>query len=340
MKEKKENELKRFLEFLSPENPKTSEELRKEFKKVVIRRLLKEARENGYKIFRSASKKIYLKETKGFNIESAVKERNFEVHDAYDAEGNVFGAGKLIVFSPKNWEKIRIVPMADVYWGDPLCDQKKLKKYIEWIRRDEHVFTFLLGNIFSDKLNIATLAPSMKSMEDILKSIMPKILFSVNGPNELKLSKLKKGFNPLEKLFGGKVAHFNDQANVIVKFDGNDHLMKIFAIHGKSNAIITGAKVNPLYNLLSFVDADIVVMANLKYAHLEKPQIISFRNDEKGLEVKKVYPILLPSFKSYYGSEDAMKGYPAQFSGQINIVFYRENGNIHVYSGVMKEEVL
>ncbi len=341
MKNKNEDELKRFLEFLSEKNPKSAEEIEKEFGKVKMRKLFQIARASGYETKRSHAKKMYLREKRPFDIQVALKERDFTSHEAYDKDGKFFIPGRLIVFPQKNWEKIRIVPMADIFFGDPLCNMGKLKQYVEWIRRDEHVFTCLIGNIFSGKIPLVDAEVTMrrKELEKILSPIFPKILFTVSGPNERKYRESKRvNFDPLASLFDGKISHFLDQAHIILKFEGQEKIMKLFAIHGESNAIVTGAKINPIYNMLAFADADVMLMGNLKYSHIEKPQVISFRPDGKGLDIQKVYLVLLPSFKSYWGSREAAKGYPAQFEGQINIAFYRSSGDIHVYSGMLKKE--
>ncbi len=343
-KDEKKDELKRFLEFASA--PKTGEELKKEFGKTErIRELIKEAKAAGeYKIRRSGSK-IYFEKISPFDVESAVKSRAFKTQEAYDESGGFFVPGRLIVFYPKDWEKIRIVPIADVYWGEALCDTERLKKIIKWISRDEHVFAYLSGNIFSDKIAAGDLKTKAKELEKLLEPMFEKILFTVSGPNEEKFRKLKKskkleegGFDPLQKMFGGRITNFLDQAHVAIKFENSSHLMKIFAIHGKSGAIITGAKVNAIYRLIASFDADIYSMANLKTSHIEKPEIITFRPDGQGLDIKKVYLISLPTFRKYFGSEDAVKGNPPPFDGQINIAFYGKSGDIHVYSGAIKNE--
>ncbi|MCL5733788.1 MAG: hypothetical protein M1334_04020 [Patescibacteria group bacterium] len=342
-KDEKKDELKRFLEFVSA--PKTKEELRKEFGKTkVIIGMMDEAKSAGYKMLRSGGK-IHFEKVIPFDTEAAIKNRSFKTLEAYDDNGNFFVPGRLIVFYPKDWEKIRIVPIADVFWGEALCDTERLKKIVRWISRDEHVFCYLSGNIFSSKIAASDLGKKVEDLEKLFEPMFNKILFTVSGPNEEKFRKLKPskklpkgGFDPLASMFNGSITHFLDQAHIAIKFDGIPHVMKLFAIHGKSNAIITGAKVNAVYRLISSFDADVYSMANLKASHIEKPEIISFRTDGQGLDIKKVYLISLPTFKKYFGSDDAVRGNPPPFEGQINIAFYGKTGDIHVYSGTLKKE--
>lgn len=334
MKSKKNQEIERLIKFLR--EPRKIKEIKKEFKNKRLKEYLQEI-EKEYQVIRTEDKKIFL-----IKKDDPI-EHSFKIIEVVDEDRNLTKNATLIVF-PKKWNKVRIVPMADIYFGDPLLNSKKLKKHIEWISRDEHVFTFFNGNCFS-LLSPQNFNKVFEEFKKIFYPIRKKILFIVNGPNEKRIEKNKKiCLNPLKILAEeNKIPFFEDQAHVTFSFENSNKYLKLFALHGKSNAINLGAKINAAARVLSFVDTDIVIISNLKQATVKKLKIFYVNPEKENIEEKKLYLIILSSFLNYIGSEEAMKGYPPPYEGQINIAFYRharysQEGDFHVYGGSLKEK--
>jgi len=321
-------ELERFISYLSI--PRDSKDVRKNFSG--IKKLFELAEEKGFSLHRTHDKKVFLIPT------SSYEEKIFKMQIGVNSNGMPVNNVRLFIFPDKihkkKVEKIRFIPMGDLKFGSPICDLDKFKQNIKWISRDEHVFTFFVGNMFDSTAakNEDEADFLVKRLSKIIAPIRNKILFAIPGPEEVKLRKKENiGFDPLEKLL--PEAYIQEfQAKVGIKFEGKQKIIKIFAIHGQSNAIITGAKINPLYNILKYADADVLVMANLKYAHGSKPINQEFNPETRKIEDKKVFLILVPAFEKYENSSDAMKGRPPQFSGSESFVFYREEGDVHLYT--------
>src|SRR3989338_806035 len=116
-------------------------------------------------------------------------------------------------------------------------------KFIEWISRDEYVFTFLNGNCFAKIIDQKIFVKVFNDFrKDVYEPLKNKILFIVNGPNESAMEVHKKiGVNPLKILSEldshNKIPFFNDQAHVVFNFSGSDKYLKLFALHGESNAV-------------------------------------------------------------------------------------------------------
>lgn len=334
MKKKIAVDLSAFAEYLAV--PRTIDEIKKKFGKG-LKHYFQEAKKD-FRLIRTDEKKLYLAK-KGESIS-----RKFAIIDAVNENGAATENAKAFVF-PK-WKKIRVVPMGDINYGHPLYDKKRMEKYVEWISRDEHVFTFLNGNCFS---KITDSKVFNKIFEDFRKEIYEplknKILFIVGGPNEKAMQAHKKiSINPLKILADldsrNKIPFFPDQAHVVLSFQDSGKHLKMFAIHGESNAVKVGAKLNAAMDF-NFADADVVIVSNLNYTSVKRVEILTpCPNCPNGLDVeqKKKYIITLPSFLKYEGSRDAAKGRRPYYEGQVNIFFRYSDGKYCAASGELKEE--
>ncbi|MGB9693807.1 MAG: hypothetical protein ACPLYF_03090, partial [Fervidobacterium sp.] len=53
-----------------------------------------------------------------------------------------------------NSDRVYLVPLGDIHAGAKGVDIEKLKGYIDWIAKEPHAYTFLMGDVF----DVATIA--------------------------------------------------------------------------------------------------------------------------------------------------------------------------------------
>lgn len=183
-------------------------------------------------------------------------------------------------------DKITLVPIGDVHLGDINCDIKALKKQINWIANREDTYTILMGDMInaivpsdSRRYDPDTIDPNYNTIEKefngLIKLFKPlaekgKIVASIEGNHE-QVTRARHHFNfsrqfctalnvpyagsaaliKLKMIRNGKTGNKKNTSSVV-----------IFATHGYGGGRKIGSKVNKLNDLISFIDADLMVMGH------------------------------------------------------------------------------
>ncbi len=229
-----------------------------------------------------------------------------------------------------NLKKINVVPIADIWYGDRLHDEKRFDEYVGWISQRPDVFTFFNGDIFkkfsSSKSEQSLLIEKTLQLRNKLLPIAHKILWAQAGDNE-ESNSLKHGFDPLRFIcdeFG--IPYFTEPVYVDIFWKARKkEPFTLFCIHGRSNAQTRGGQINALVNSRSFQEfVMFTVMGHIKSKRLNFVRRICRNLQEFQLESRTEYIIICPSFVKYFGSEAAKKGYRPYSWGAVSCRLYAD----------------
>lgn len=240
---------------------------------------------------------------------------------------------------PSDKEKMRIVPLADIWFGHHLHKEATFDERIAWIKDDPHVFCFLNGDIVHP--STVKERKDGKLQNDILPALMEKfrpiahkILWAQAGCFEDKLMESKDSFDPVDYLCSEwDIPYFRDPISVGIHWAGN--LFEFFCIHGKSTANKKGSKLNAVLQVLSNIEfRHFIVMSHIKDSIFNKPVRVMPNIKTFDIDERKQFVVTTPSFTRYKGSQGAKRGYQHPFGGQMNFTLYKD-GDYHLYvSGV------
>lgn len=231
-------------------------------------------------------------------------------------------------------EKIRIVPLSDIWFGSPSHEGAVFDECISWIARERHVFWFFNGDAIlppkAKDLKEGKLNDLVAELRAKLAPIAHKCLWAQAGCFERKLRETADAFDPMEYLCSEwGIPYFQDPLSAGVHFSGK--LFKFYCIHGHSLAQKKGSKLNALTGILPSVEfCNYTVMSHVGDAMSLKRVRVTQDIEAFDLVERKQYLFTTPSFKRYDGSREAQRGHGIPFKGQINAAIFK-NGDYHLY---------
>lgn len=236
--------------------------------------------------------------------------------------------------SKRKLEKMRIVPIADIWFGDRLHDANLFRERIAWIAREPHVFWFFNGDAIKPPATRKEIDDFEKLCSEFREKLAPishKWLWAQEGCFEAKLHNAKDTIDPIDDLCEEwDIPYFRTPMSVGIHWAGN--LFKFYCIHGKTQAQKKGSKINAIARVLGEVEFNhFYVMSHIKDAIFRKQLRISQDPERFDLLERKQYLFITPSFVKYDGSRDAKWGYPLPARSQVNCVLYID-GDYHFYS--------
>lgn len=235
-------------------------------------------------------------------------------------------------------EKMRIVPLADIWYGHLLCDEAGFKERLNWIAQEPHVFCFLNGDCIypmtvkdDNEDDLDHWDYVCEQFYDLIKPITHKILWAQAGCFEDKMA--IHHLDPIQTFCRKEevdIPYFRTPVSIGIHWAGN--LFKFYCIHGRSQAQKKGSKINALLKILSETCFNhFFVMSHIKDSIAAKPTRVIEDVVDFNLKETAQYALITPSFVKYDGSRDSKWGYPLPSRGQINCALYR-NGDHFLYS--------
>jgi predicted phosphodiesterase len=185
---------------------------------------------------------------------------------------------------PKSLDKIELHIFADEHIGDELCDIKRLKERIEYVKNTPNAYCVLNGDIIDNatKTSIGdTYSQEMNPMEQLKKAvelfepIKDKVLCVSHGNHENRTYR-KEGIN-LSYLIATQLGlgdrytsasaiiflRFGQLSNGKKETNGSGDVRKvcysIFMLHGSGGGRKEGAKAIRLADMASIADCDIYI---------------------------------------------------------------------------------
>lgn len=205
---------------------------------------------------------------------------------------------------PKNLNKMELHIFADEHIGDELCDIKRLKERIEYVKNTPNAYCVLNGDIIDNatKTSIGDIySQDMNPMEQLKKAvelfepIKDKILCISHGNHENRTFR-KEGIN-LSYLIATQLGlgdrytsasaiiflRFGQLSNGQKETNGSGEVRKvcysIFMLHGSGGGRKEGAKAIRLADMASIADCDIYI-----HSHTHLP--MTFRESFHRVDVR------------------------------------------------------
>lgn len=222
-------------------------------------------------------------------------------------------------------DKLTIIPIADVHIGDKLSNLKLLKEVLERIKKEEHTYTIINGDlcnmalknsksdVYSD--NLSPMEQVLKAT-DLLEGIKNKILVISSGNHEDRTQRETNidVTRLIAKQLGIEGRYANGWWYLYLTF-GQDKKKRpitygITGIHGYGGGRKSGGKINRLEDMSQVVIADMYLMS-----HTHKP--ISTKNciympyyQSKALSKQEMYYLMTNSFLESDGGYAEKMGFP------------------------------
>jgi len=222
-------------------------------------------------------------------------------------------------------DKLTIIPIADVHIGDKLSNLKLLKEVLERIKKEEHTYTIINGDlcnmalknsksdVYSD--NLSPMEQVLKAT-DLLEGIKNKILVISSGNHEDRTQRETNidVTRLIAKQLGIEDRYANGWWYLYLTFgqDKKKHPITygITGIHGYGGGRKSGGKINRLEDMSQVVIADMYLMS-----HTHKP--ISTKNciympyyQSKALSKQEMYYLMTNSFLESDGGYAEKMGFP------------------------------
>lgn len=178
-----------------------------------------------------------------------------------------------------NIDHAYIIPIGDLHIGDPLFDEKKLKRMLEWIRKEPNTFVILMGDILncatknsvSDTYSeIQNPQQAKKYAGELLDPVKDRILGSIDGNHEFRIWK-ESGVDIAEDLAERLDCPYGKEGlliNIKMGREGNlNHAINysIYCTHGTGAGRTIGAKANTLKRASEIVLADVYIIAHIHF---------------------------------------------------------------------------
>jgi hypothetical protein len=233
-----------------------------------------------------------------------------------------------------NHQKLRIIPLDGILYGEAAHDAERFDAIIKKIARTPNTFCFLNGDIIAEikggkrEVREQLILDLAVDFGKKMRPIVHKILWAQQGCLEAR-SMLHQGFDPLEH-FCGKydIPYFKEP--VYADLAWKDHLFTIWAMHGHSTAQVKGAKMNALRRpALVHEYTHFMAMGHVGDA-ITNRTIKVCRDPVSGrLVPREEFHVILGNFKKYFGTRAARRG-EVPPSNETIVFYLYPNGEHHV----------
>ena len=249
-----------------------------------------------------------------------------------------------------------VVPMGDVHLGNICCDLKKFKEMVEWIRSKDDVLWIGMGDYvdcinYTDKRfdqatvarpyceNLSNAVPlQIQDFIELIEPIADKCIGMHRGNHEETI-RLKYHYDVMYKVWEAYgIPMLNDSALTRLRFvspheKGNSHVFDIYSTHGRAGGRKGGNKINWLEDMITYVDADVYLMA---HSHIKETETkTSLYVDNRGnLKTKKrilaVTGCFLNGYQQGVTSYAEKWGYPPTDTGVVKLAFNPRKHDVHI----------
>ena len=257
----------------------------------------------------------------------------------------------------RDLDKVVIIPLADLHFGDKECNLEKVKEIVEKIKARKEVYCVLNGDLINNAtkhsvsdIYASNLSPmeQLETISELLKPIKDKILCVTSCNHEFRTYK-DDGIDITRLLcreLGIEDKYADESALLFVRFGKQSRGMKetknkdqvremcytIFVTHGCGGGSSAGGKVNRVEHLAGIVDADIYI-----HSHTHLPAVFKqafFRTDTRNSSVALVDKLFIntTSFLNYGGYGDRFNFKPNSIANTLLVL----NGNKKEFSGIVE----
>lgn len=245
----------------------------------------------------------------------------------------------LMVQMPKmtRWDKLKIVPIADLHYGSTSAMLDKFREYVNYIAEYDNVFCFINGDLgefsYGDSCKgISALEQEVRprtQVEDLIDLLAPiahKILWAHPGNHEDRAR--TRDYDPLERICERlEIPYSYEPVYVDVLWRGTP--FSFFARHGNTNSKTKGGKMNAAMRPQTFHEHTMfTVMSHVHDGDVTRNTRIIRDRVNFRLAFRKQYVVITPSFFAYFGSYGSKAGMNPGTWGSINFDLF-PNGDYH-----------
>lgn len=240
----------------------------------------------------------------------------------------------------KGFDKVKVVPLADVHWGSSSALEEKFREYVNWVEENDNIFVIINGDLFENSLGDSNRGQSfleqsvrprtqLEQMRDLLAPIAHKILWMHPGNHEDRSR--TRDYDPLERLCEQlDVPYSYEPVYADILWRGN--VFSVHAKHGNTNSQTKGGKMNAAMRPQSFQDFTMfTIMSHVHDGDVSRNTRICRDRVNFRLDFRKQYTVITPSFYGYFGSYASKAGYNPGSYGSINMDLFA-NGDYHANS--------
>jgi hypothetical protein len=267
-----------------------------------------------------------------FDLETAAKSREFEIQ-ALDT--TILPA--ITVTLPDSWPYIKIAPLYDVHLGSREMDVQKFARDLKWLANEPYTVTWNGGDLWDNaiKSSIASSFSNNASPNDqyamamdILKTLLPKMMFGIPGNHEQRTARTADIDVPkiMHEQLG--IPYSPDYMACTIKWRNNK--FRILAHHGTGAAASAGGQRNAARKDICWAHGFDMYWTGHLHQPLSDTITIKTFDTERDIPIEKeVYCIISPSYLKYFGGYAAAKRLAPGARG-LTIVTCHEDGRMDV----------
>jgi hypothetical protein len=243
----------------------------------------------------------------------------------------------MIQMPATKWEKVKLVPLADVHFGSSASMVEKFREYVNYIAMNDNVFGFIGGDLFENSHGDSNHGVSIyeqeirpksqvEQMVEILSPIAHKLLWAIPGNHEDRSR--TRDYDPIERLCEMLDIPYSYEP-IFVDLLWKGHVFSFHDQHGKCGGQTQGGKMNAAARPQEMQEhVMFTIMAHVHDGNVSRNSRICRDRVNFRLEFRKQYIIICPSFFKYFGSYASKEGYKPGSYGSISLDLF-PNGQYH-----------
>lgn len=228
----------------------------------------------------------------------------------------------------KDQNAIKILAFDSLKWSDHLCDDKRFKGYLAWLEKKPYAFAIFNGGIIGGTgYNEETAATVRAEFKKLIAPVAHKILWAQSGQLEEQMMKRVDGVDPLRSVcLELEIHHANRPVRADVYWKYPTQPIEFYAIHGRSTANKSGAKLNAIINIVVKENfPHFTILGKLKDGKSKVMTARRLRPSRQEVVEHSANAIICPGFEKHEGSEAEKKGYDAPSSGTVTSIITADN---------------
>lgn len=218
----------------------------------------------------------------------------------------------------KDINEIKILPLSDIHFGDPLCDKKLVHNTINYIKENDDVFVVLNGDLINcalknSKSNIyeeeMTPMKQMNKIVELLNPIKNKILAITSGNHENRI--YNETSIDIDKLIANELGledRYDPVSIYLYLYFGEKAygrkapmVYTIYMKHGTAGGKKMGGKANALVDMTETVIADLYILGHSHTPMGTKKCVYLPDYSNKSLNKKEMLYMMSNSFLNFGG---------------------------------------
>lgn len=218
----------------------------------------------------------------------------------------------------QNFKSIKLLALSDLHIGDPLCNLKKIKEVLEYVKNSPDVFVIFNGDLMNNatKMSVSdsygeemTPTEQILALCELLEPIKDKILvihpgnhenrtYKTDGVDIIRLVAKQLG---IEDRFSAGWWYLYLSLGLNKRKKDREILYTVTGVHGYGGGRKNGGKINNLVEMGDKVIADLYVMGHTHTPIITRNSIFVPDYQHKTLIQKDKYYLMTNSFLDYGG---------------------------------------